>query len=76
MFSAPESNVFMKKRSDNVQGLAFQEVLLLCAVRTLLLCYGYSIPQVSPLQNFSLPGMGSIWTFSRVRCVLTRCAFV
>ena len=66
MFSAPESNVFMKKRSDNVQGLAFQEALLLCAVRTLLLCYGYSIPQVSPLQNFSLPAVRSIWILAKM----------
>ena len=40
MFSAAETNGFMKKRSYTVQGLALQEVSLVYAVCTLLLCFG------------------------------------
>ena len=66
MFPAPERNGFMKKRSYNVQGLALQEVSLVCAVCTPLPCHGCSLPQVSPLQSFPLPAMGSVWTVARV----------
>ena len=59
MSPTPESKGFMKKRSYNVQGLAHQEVSLVCAVCTLLLYYGFTTPQVNPLQSFSLPTVGS-----------------
>ena len=39
----------MKKRSNIVQGLLLQQVFLMCAVYTLLFCYGCSFPQVSRL---------------------------
>ena len=74
MFSALQSNSFMKKRSYTVQGLALQEVSLVCAVCTLLPCYGCSFPQFNPLQSFSLLVVGSAWTLARVWQVLLRCA--
>ena len=49
-FLPPESNGFMKKRPYTVQGLVLQEVSLVYSVYTLLLCFGCSFPQVSPLQ--------------------------
>ena len=61
---APKSNGFMKK-SYTVHGLVLQEVFLVYAMCTLLL-YGCSIPQVSPLQNFSLFAVGTVWTLAIV----------
>ena len=70
MFPAPESPGFMKKRSYTVQGLGHQEVFLAYAVRTLLLCFGCSFPQVS-LLKFSLPAVWNVWSLSTVWQVLT-----
>ena len=64
MFPAPESNGFMKKRSHSVQGLVLQGVLSGVSSCTLLLCYSCSSPQVSPLQSFSLPAVGGVWTLA------------
>ena len=74
MVPAPESNGFMKKRSDNVQELVLQEVSLIYAVCTLLLCYGCSLFQVSPLQYFSLSAVVSVWTLAVVWNILAQCA--
>ena len=49
MFPAPKNNGFMKERSYNVQGLVLQEVSLVYAACTLMLCYGCSVSQVIPL---------------------------
>ena len=76
MFHVPESNGFIKKRSYSAQDLELQEVFLGFAVCTLMLCFDCSYPQVSPLQSFSLPAVGSVWTLARVWLVLTRCALV
>ena len=76
MFPAPKSNGFMKKRPYAVQGLPLQEVSLVYAACTLLLCFGCSFPQVSPLQSFSLPAVGSVWTLARAWQVLIKCALV
>lgn len=57
MFSALKNNGFMEKRSYTVQGLVLQEGSLVYVVCTLLLCFGCSFPQVSPLQSFSLPAV-------------------
>ena len=76
MFPAPKSNGFMKKRPYAVQGLPLQEVSLVYAACTLLLCFGCSFPQVSPLQSFSLPAAESVQTSARVWWVLMRCALV
>ena len=65
MLPVPASNDVMKKRSYNVQGLALQEVSLVCAACTVLLCFGCSIPKASGLQRFSLPAVGSVWTLAR-----------
>ena len=62
MFPALESNGFIKKWSYSVQGLALQEVFLVYAACTLLLYFGFFFPQVSLLQSFSLPAVGSVWT--------------
>lgn len=64
MCPVPESNGFIKERSYILQGLALQELLLMYAVCPLLLFFGCSFSQVSPLQNFSLPQMGSVWLLS------------
>ena len=66
MFPAPESSGFMKKRSYNVQGLALQEVSLVCAAYILLLYYGCSVLHVSLLESFSLPAVKSVWTLARM----------
>ena len=71
MFPAPESNGFMKM-SCSLQGLVLQRVSLVCAAYTLVMCFDCSIPQISPLQRLSLPIVGSVWTFARVWCILTR----
>ena len=77
MFSAPESNGFIKKRSYTVQDLVLQEVCLVCAACThSAVCFGCSFPQVSSLLSFSSPIVGSIWTLSCVWQVLTGCALV
>ena len=70
MFPDPESNGFIKHWSHNVQGLVLKEVSLVYAAGSLLLCYGCSIPEVSPLQGF-LSAVGSVWTLVRVWHVLT-----
>ena len=75
MFPVPDSNGYIKKRSYTVQGLVLQDVFLVYAACTLLL-FWLSFPQVSPLQTFFLPAVGSIWTVSSVWCVLTKCVFV
>ena len=59
MCPAPKSHGYIKK-SYTVLGLVLPEVLLVYAVCTLLLCFGCSFPQISPLQSFSLPAVGSI----------------
>ena len=63
MFPAPESNGFIKKKEYE---LYFQGLLLFLvyAACTLWLCY--VIPQVSPLQGFSFPVVGSVRTLARV----------
>jgi len=66
MFLALKSNGFMKKKSYTVQDLVLQELSLVCAMCTLLLCFGCFFPQVSPLQSISLPAVGSIWTLLSV----------
>ena len=63
IFLAPESNGYFKKRSYTDQGPALQEVFLVYAVCTLLLCFGRFSSRVSPLQSFTLPAVGSVWTF-------------
>ena len=75
-FPVPERNGFVKKKSYTVLGLVLQEVSLVYAVCTLLLCYGCSICQVSPLHSFFLPEEGNVWTLARVWWVLPRCALV
>ena len=65
MFPPLESNGY-KKRSYTVQSLVLQELSLVYAVCTLLLCFGCSFPQVSPLQSFSLPAMGNVLPLARV----------
>ena len=58
IFPAPESNGYIRKGFYTVGGLALQELSVVCAVCTLLLCFACSFPQVSPLQSFSLPAVG------------------
>lgn len=70
MFPAPESNDFIKRRSYTVQDLAFQEVFLVSAVCTLLLCFGHSFLHASP-RSFFLLAVGSVWTLATVWHVLT-----
>ena len=53
MFPVPETNGFRKKRLYNVLGLVLQEVNL------------YLI-EVSLLQCFSSPAVGSVWTLARM----------
>ena len=60
------------KRSYSVQGLALQGVFQVYAVCILLLCFDSSVPQVSPLQSFSLPAVGSVWMSATVWQILTR----
>ena len=67
---------FIKKRSYTVQGLVLQEVSLLYAVYSLLLCFDCSFSQVSLLQNFSLPALGSVWPLARVWWVFNSCTLV
>ncbi|XP_027440203.2 alpha/beta hydrolase domain-containing protein 17B-like [Zalophus californianus] len=55
MFPIPESTGFMKKRSYSVQILALQEVSVVGAAGTLLLCFDCSVPQeskpIGPIKN-------------------------
>lgn len=76
MFPDPVSNGFMKKRSSIVQGLVLQEVPLVCAACSLLLCFICSFSQVSPLQRLSLPVVDGVRTLAGVWRVLSRCVLV
>ena len=58
---------YIKKRSCTVQGLALQEVFLVCTVCTLMLHSGCSLTLVSPVQSSSLLAVGTVWIF---RCTL------
>ena len=64
LFPALESNGFMKKEVIYPSGP--QEIALVYAAYTLILCFGYSISQVSPLQSFYLPAVDVVWTLARV----------
>lgn len=76
IFPAPDTNGFMKKRSCSVQWLEVQGVSLVCALCTLLLCFGCSILQATCLQRFYLPTVDNICSLARVWGDLTRCALV
>ena len=60
MFSAPESNGLLKKRSYTVQGPGTSGSVsgVHC---TLLLCFDCSFPQINALQNFFLPAVFGPW---------------
>lgn len=75
-FPAFESNGNIKKRSRTVQGLVLQEVFLVYVVCTLLLYFGCFLPQVTSVESFSLPTVGSVWTLSSVWGVLNKCVLV
>lgn len=65
MFPASETNGYIKKTLYTVQGLALWEVSLVYAVCTMLLGFGLSFPQVSPMQ-FLFAALRSVWTLSTV----------
>ena len=70
---APESNGYFKKRSY----MSWAWCLRRCfKVYTLLWCFGCSFTQVSPLQSFSLPSVGSVWILLTSWQVITRCVFI
>ena len=63
LFSAPEDNGYIKNRSYTAQSPGLQEVFLAYAVCILLLCFGCSFPQVSPLKTFFLPAVAYVWMY-------------
>ena len=69
-----ESNAILRRDHKLSRALVHQEVFLVYAVYTLLLCFGCSFSQVSPLQSFFLPAVGSVWTLAGMWPVLTSCA--
>ena len=69
-------NSFMKKRSQWVLGLGLQRVSVVCAVCTVLYCFGASFLQVWHLHKLSLPEVGSVWSLGRMWWVLTGCALL
>lgn len=67
MFPAPESNGFIKKISYTAQSLVLQEVFLVYAVCTLLLCFGCFFPSGQSFAEFLLAYHGEC--LDLVQCV-------
>ena len=54
---------YINKGLYTVKGLALRDVFMVYAVCTLLLWFGCSFLQLSPLQSSSLLAVGSVWNF-------------
>ena len=63
MFPSPEDNGYVKKRSYTVNSLVLQDFFGVCCVHFAVV-FWLLFPQISPLQNFSLPVVLNVWTLS------------